>query len=163
MRKYRPFILILVMSCVMPLWAWSAEEVKAEASQTEVKYLMDINADKVLGILIDLMFDENYQQTVKDTAIVMEHAKILKTLNPGQDLNSRKIFRANAAQLELQATNIHNYAIQLQKGKLAEQDNDKTNALGSDLGALRIAAVSQYGQMLTTCVTCHNQFRHKLK
>ncbi len=148
-RAVVPFIIALSV-LVAPLWS-------ATAADPPIKALMGDNFQHVQVMLYQLM-TSNYERLPGDVSAIHDHGQELTT-NPPADLSgaAQRTFVAYAYQLENAATNM-----QVLLSELLTHDSQQVEAGKLNIDYLRVSVARQFGEVITTCVLCHNQFRRKV-
>ena len=143
----------LIVSIAGPLALGSGGDTKSQITE-----LMGENFVQVQIILADLM-RSNYKDIPQRTAVIREHALELEKKPPpfvvergGEDL-----FLSYANHLKVSSSNLIQVLETLNKHSLQKDPN-----MELPVDYLRVVAAEHFGQMITRCVLCHNQFRRKV-
>jgi hypothetical protein len=123
--------------------------------QQVLKDSMKVNNEKMGEMLENILLDESWGETAKDAAILEQHAEVIKALDPSEYTKGMP-----------KAEYFHGYALHLQSSshnlKVAAEEIEKEVASGADRSAhLRPNAAVFFGQAVSMCTNCHNQFRGK--
>jgi len=110
---------------------------------------MVVNLNAVNAIMAHLIVDENYQPVVNDCAQISAHAKDIFEKSPSKDPASIKRFQSYALQLEANADIL----------KVLAEKIQKSNEEKLDTGTLKKTAALTFGQIVTSCVSCHQEYR----
>jgi hypothetical protein len=128
-----------------------------DSSKLPIKQLMSENFARVGKILTDLIA-ARYTETPKEADLIVQHANQL-IASPPPSIKSdddRAVFLTFATNLRLAATNLKDVT-----QVLASRDKEAAGSGELKVDYLRVAAASHYGNMVTACVLCHNQFRRR--
>lgn len=135
------------------LLVWGEQSLGA-ADPSEVKQMMGENFQIVQTVLIGLLRAQ-YDGLPAKLEVIREHANQLSRNMPASvGEEQRRTFSSYAFNLEYESANL----ITVLKELIArDQQRPDPNKLNIDY--LRAVAASHFGDMVTTCVLCHNQFR----
>ncbi len=129
-----------------------------EAAPKSMQQAMGENFQIVTRLLTDLIA-ARYDGMTEDLDLVIAHAEQL-TASPPADLvksaDDRDKFLAYATNLRTNATQLKAVVEELSK---RDRQASPEGVLSVDY--LRVAASAHYGNMVTGCVLCHNQFRRR--
>lgn len=127
----------------------------ARAANPTLKHLMGSNFQNVQSILIDLVTSK-YTALPAKIEVIHKHALDLSKKEPASVKTSeeKKMFSSYAYQLESNTANMITVINQLILHDKTESQPGKLN-----IDYLRVVAARQFGEIVTTCVLCHNQFR----
>ncbi|MDH5750987.1 MAG: hypothetical protein OEZ59_01040 [Deltaproteobacteria bacterium] len=130
---------------------------QAVGSSKDIKSLMGENFQNLHVILYNLI-SANYKELPGDAAIIEDHAiKLLQNLPESantKDLQERFVTYANM--LRMSSHHLNTVGSELVKRDQKQSEKGKLN-----IDYLRVVAAEHFGQMITTCVLCHNQFRRR--
>ena len=142
------FLLPIIFVLLTPS-AWGAKQ--------DIKTLMGENFQNLHIILNDLII-ANYETLAKDAAVIEEHANMLMTITPATVLTSqqKELYSAYANMLRMRTRHLIEVGNALM---LRDQASKISGELNVDY--LRVVVAEHFGQMITTCVLCHNQFRRQ--
>lgn len=126
------------------------------ASSSPIKDLMGENFQNVQVLLYNLV-TANYDRLPSQIQVLNDHAKQLAAKPPANvaatDIE-RKLFVTYASQLESSTGNMLTALKELIKHDKNPSDPGKLN-----IDYLRVVVARQFGETVTSCVLCHNQFR----
>lgn len=125
----------------------------ADDKKGEFKDLMGSNFQLVQKILIDLIRSE-YKTIPHDVAIIQDHAEKLTKINHPARAKDQKVYLSMAYNLVVHARNLKTIA-----ETLLQHEPTVEAKTGIRIDYLRDTAAAHFGQMITTCVACHNLFR----
>jgi len=135
--------------------AWAAQPIKA-ADQTEIKRLMGDNFQIVQDILIGLL-TAHYEKLPEKVNVIRDHAfELSKSVPQTVPPELHRTFVAYAFNLEQKAGDLN-----ATLSELIRHDRQRTDPVALNIDYLRAVTASQFGELVTTCVLCHNQFRRK--
>ena len=125
------------------------------ANSASLKELMGDNFQNVQVMLFNLVRSK-YEVMPAQIATIRDHAielgkKMPETIKTDFE---RKTFISYATQLENNANNMLTVMHELIKHDKSPNEPGKLN-----IDYLRVVAARQFGEMVTSCVLCHNQFR----
>jgi len=128
----------------------------AAADDTQLKMLMGDNFGRAGSILTDLIA-ARYQALPQKAEAIRQHAVQLIEKPPSfiTGKEGREQFTTFATFLKNSAQSLEEVTTQLAK---RDQEHAKTSGELS-VDYLRVAAAEHFGNMITACVLCHNQFR----
>jgi len=127
------------------------------ADQGEVKQMMGENFQVVLTALVGLV-TTHYEGLPERLDLIRQHAEDLKGSVPtGINDFERRTFITYAFNLEYKTANL----ITVLK-ELIARDKQRPDPNRLDMDYLRAVAASHFGDMVTTCVLCHNEFRRQV-
>lgn len=143
-RMFKAFALIALVSLCFALPAAAQTRTSQEFRQTMGQNFSLVST--VLGKLIA----SNYDGLPEDVGVIREHAQYLLDNVPSmvKGKESHELFVTYAQTLKVRTTNMITVAKELEK----QGASDKVNYL-------RPVLAEHFGQVITTCVLCHNQFR----
>ena len=127
----------------------------AQVSATEsIKERMGDNFQNVQMILTNLV-TANYADVPREIEVIREHAVSLTKDIPSEITREaeQEVFRTYAYQLVNSTTNMLTVLEELR----SRDAQRPAGEMGVDY--LRVVAASQFGEIVTSCVLCHNQFR----
>ena len=120
-----------------------------------IKKQMKINYEKMSDMLGNILLDKNWDKTIQDADLLAKHAQEIKALDSSRytkDMPNSEYFQSYALHLESSANNL----------KVVATDIEKEQASGAERSRyLRPNAAVFFGQAVSMCVNCHNQFRGK--
>jgi hypothetical protein len=120
-----------------------------------IKEKMKINYEKMSDMLGNILLDKNWDKTIQDAELLATHAQEIKALDSSRytkDMPNSEYFQSYALHLESSANNL----------KVVAEDIEKEQASGAKRSRyLRPNAAVFFGQAVSMCVNCHNQFRGK--
>ncbi len=125
------------------------------AGDSAIKSLMGDNFQNIQTILYNLV-TAKYEKLVPQIKTIHDHALELSKKPPAAvktDLEKRT-FVTYAYQLESNTANMLTVM-----DALLQHDKTPTEAGKLNIDYLRVVAARQFGEIVTTCVLCHNQFR----
>ena len=152
--KNRMRILVLLGVLIIGLFAGLNI---SRADDVDIKKMMGTNFDHIQKILVDLI-EGDYSAVPHDVQVIEEHAIQLATSIPKSAKNNEKQFLVLAFNLQVHANNLQLITKTMQEGKKTSK-----KMIGLDIDYLRNSAAAHFGQLITTCVACHNLFRGPLK
>jgi cytochrome c556 len=121
----------------------------------DIKEKMKINYEKMGEMLGHILLDEDWDQTIKDAELLTNHAQAIKTLDPSRytkDMPKSDYFQSYALHLESSSHNL----------KIVAEEIERERAAGAERSRyLRPNAAVFFGQIVSMCVNCHDQFREK--
>jgi hypothetical protein len=110
-----------------------------------------------LQVLLAQLIAADYKDIPPYAGAIREHAlHLMKTRPAGVAEADGRLFTTYASNLEIST----GYLITI-VGVLNKIDPTLANPGQQNVDYLRALAAVQYGQIVTTCVTCHNQFRRR--
>ncbi|MEE8435793.1 MAG: hypothetical protein V3S64_13500 [bacterium] len=124
-----------------------------------MKQMMGENFETIQTILKNLI-TSNYKELPKKIEVIHEHA-VHMGKSPPDAVNTeftRKMFINYAYSLEVQTRNMLTILKELIKHD--RKTPRKSGELNIDY--LRVVSARHFGDMITSCVLCHNQFRRKV-
>ena len=137
------------------LLAWAAQPLVA-ADRADVKKLMGDNFQLMQDILEGLL-TAHYDNLPGDVAVIRDHASALSSNVPQSvPQESRRTFVTYAYTLEQKSENLITVLAELIK-----HEKQRTDPAALNIDYLRAVAASEFGEVVTTCVLCHNQFRRR--
>ena len=155
--RYAIFLGLLAMLVGLPAQTThsAGNETPAAAG---IKNLMGDNFVRVQNILYYLI-TSHYSEVVNEARQVEAHAQELLTGKvAGQSVKTPSDqFMLYAGRLKASASNL---AVVSAEMAMHDQASATTGMLSVDY--LRTVAAEHYGDMITACVLCHNQFRRKM-
>lgn len=128
----------------------------ALAADEPIKNLMADNFGRVQKILIELVTG-HYVDVPKDVDAITRHAADLAKKIPAAAKDNKELFLSMAYSLQVHASNLSTIA-----AALVERDKETKGGEMLKVDYLRNSAAAHFGQMVTACVACHNQFRRKM-
>jgi len=141
---------------VVGLLAGSARQ----AASADIKNLMGDNFQNIQVILFNLV-SSKYEKLPGQIETIHKHAvELTKRLPDTVKSDAQKrMFTTYAYQLESSTSNMLTVLEALNQHDKTAQEPGKLN-----IDYLRVVVAGQFGQVVTSCVLCHNQFRrYKLK
>jgi hypothetical protein len=140
--------------------AWPAGGAAAanESARKPMPQMMGENFQIVTRILTELIASR-YEGIAADLDLVIAHADRLRASPPAdlvKNADDRDKFNAYAANLRSNATQLKAVAAELEK---RDRQGSARGVLSVD--TLRVAASAHFGNVVTGCVLCHNQFRRR--
>lgn len=143
-------LLVAIMVIAQPAWAQTK-------SGTNLKSIMGENFQNIQLILQNLI-TSNYNNVPKEIKIIHKHAVDLGKTQPDfiKSDFSKRMFTNYAYRMESQAGNMLTVLEELIK-----RDQAKTKSGALNIDYLRVVAAQHFGEIITSCVLCHNQFRRK--
>jgi len=146
MKSIKAITVLFVVAVVGSTFA-QAEEASG------IKKTMKVNYEKMGEMLGNILLDKNWDQTIKDAEVLTEHAQEIKALDSSQytkGMPNSEYFQSYALHLESSAHNL----------KVVAEDIKKEQASGGERSRyLRPNAAVFFGQTVSMCVNCHDQFR----
>jgi hypothetical protein len=131
----------------------SAFALAEEASET--KKTMKMNYEKMDDMLGHILLDKDWDETVKDAELLAQHAEEIKNIDPSRytkGMPKGDYFQSYAMHLESSAQNL----------KVVAGEIETEQATGAERSRyLRPNAAVFFGQIVSMCVNCHNQFRER--
>jgi len=146
--KLISMVAILIVSLVIAQTAATRE--------MDLRKMMGSNFGFVQKILSDLIRSD-FTQVPKDVMIIEQHSFDLIKTPPKNIGADKQVFLALADSLQLHAKNLRVVAAMVIEHDKQQVSPDKLN-----IDYLRNTAAAHYGQMVTTCVACHNLFRRAI-
>ena len=128
----------------------------AVGKDRDIKQLMGNNFGYVQTILVNLIRSD-YRNLPHDVGIIAQHAEQLSTDVPASVGGKDDLFLAMAYNLRTHANHL-----MLIVNKLGEHDKGALPGGDLNIDYLRNSAAAHFGQMVTACVACHNQFRRRM-
>jgi hypothetical protein len=116
--------------------------------KTSITPQMAQNLKAMNSIMLHFLVDENYQVIATNSQEIIQHANDIMGKSPTKE--GQKVFESYALQLEANASILKVLAEKIQKGAGEKQ---------IDTSTLKKTAALTYGQIVTSCVSCHQQFR----
>jgi len=125
------------------------------AGDSAIKNLMGDNFQNIQIILSNLI-TARYDKLAPQIKTIHEHALELSKKPPAtvKTETERRTFVTYAYQLESNTANMMTVM-----DVLIQHDKSPTEPGKLNIDYLRVVAAGQFGQVVTTCVLCHNQFR----
>ena len=125
------------------------------SGQKDMKVMMDSNFGILTKILVNLIRSD-YDSIPADVSIIEKHAMDLPVAIPAAA-------KSNQSQFLLLAYNLQSHAGNLKSVAKILREHDQKKKIGVlDIDYLRNTAAAHFGEMVTTCVACHNQFRRTI-
>jgi hypothetical protein len=119
----------------------------------DLKATMKMNYEKMGEMLGHILLDEDWDQTIKDAELLTKHAQAIKALDSSRytkDMPKSEYFESYALHLESSAHNL----------KVVAEEIERERAAGAERSRyLRPNAAVFFGQTVSMCANCHNQFR----
>ena len=143
MRK--SFYLVVLIYVFFVAQSWSQDKVGLTPD-------MGFNLKAINSIMQHLLVDDQYAPIVSDCEEISNHAKLIAEKSPVDDPVMVAQFRAFALQLDANAQILKVLSSKIQLGL----ESENTNTI-----ALKKSAALTYGQIVTSCVSCHQEFRKK--
>jgi hypothetical protein len=138
---------------VLLLFAWGVPP-RAADEESEVKRMMHENFRVVDAVLVGLV-TAHYDGMPEKIELIRDHAQHLSQNVPEKiDADARRTFVTYAANLEYKSANL----ITVLK-ELIARDKQRPDPGVLSIDYMRAVAASHFGDIVTTCVLCHNQFR----
>jgi hypothetical protein len=128
----------------------------AQGRNMDIKQLMGNNFGYVQTILVNLIRSD-YRSLPHDVGIIADHAEQLTTDVPDSVGGKDDLFLSMAYNLRTHANHL-----KLIVEKLGEHDQGALPGGKLSIDYLRNSAAAHFGQIVTTCVACHNQFRRRM-
>lgn len=128
----------------------------AQGRNMDIKQLMGNNFGYVQTILVKLIRSD-YRDLPHDVGIIAHHAERLTIAVPASVGGKDDLFLSMAYNLRTHA----NHLMLIVK-KLGEHDEGALPGGDLSIDYLRNSAAAHFGQMITACVACHNQFRRRM-
>jgi len=125
----------------------------AAAQDQSLKEMMQDNFAGLTKILVN-MITGHYESIPDDLKLIQEHAQHLPDSIPASAQQHREQFLGYAYNLQSITRNFQTVVQELKQHEM------ESGAAGR-VDYLRDVAAAHYGDMVTTCVACHNQFRRK--
>jgi hypothetical protein len=128
----------------------------AQTEETgDIKQEMKISYEKMGEMLGHILLDEDWDQTIKDAELLTKHAQAIKSLDSSRytkDMPKSDYFQSYALHLESSSHNL----------KVVAEEIEREQAAGAERSRyLRPNAAVFFGQIVSMCANCHNQFREK--
>jgi cytochrome c556 len=121
----------------------------------DIKQEMKVNYEKMGEMLGHILLDEDWDQTIKDAELLTKHAQAIKSLDSSRytkDMPKSDYFQSYALHLESSSHNL----------KVVAEEIERERAAGAERSRyLRPNAAVFFGQIVSMCANCHNQFREK--
>jgi len=121
----------------------------------DIKQEMKINYEKMGEMLGHILLDENWDQTIKDAELLTKHAQTIRSVDPSgytKGMPKSDYFQSYALHLESSSHNL----------KVVAEEIEKERAAGTERARyLRPNAAVFFGQIVSMCTNCHNQFRDR--
>jgi hypothetical protein len=126
-----------------------------QASSSSIKDLMGDNFQNIQVILYNLI-TARYDRVPEQIRVIHQHAVELpqKVPETAKSDFEKRTFVTYAYQLESHTSNMLTVLDELNKRDKMQADPGKQN-----IDYLRVVAARQFGEIVATCVLCHNQFR----
>lgn len=127
-------------------------------NSNDIKILMGENFQNLSKIL-QALITARYETLSKDVGSIEHHAKSLMDNPPDfiKDGQERNLFNTYANTLKIRSGHLRAVVEELVRR------DAKPTAIGTlNIDYLRGVAAEHYGQMVTSCVLCHNQFRRRI-
>ena len=128
------------------------------AAGKDIKAMMGENFNNLNKILVDLITG-HYESIPAELKVIENHADLLLDNIPAsiKSVKEKTLFNTYATSLKRYAGHTIVVAEELLR-------RDKNSAAKGELNVdyLRAVVAEHYGQVVTTCVLCHNQFRRKV-
>lgn len=128
----------------------------ARGRDQDIKQLMGNNFGQLQRILVNLIRSD-YRTLPHDVEIIATHAGELPDAMPASVGSRGEQFLSMAYSLRT-----HAKSLKLIVEILGEHDRGAKPGGGLDIDYLRDSAAAHFGQMVTACVACHNQFRRRM-
>jgi cytochrome c556 len=128
----------------------------AQGRNQDIKQLMGNNFGQLQSILVNLIRSD-YRTLPHDVDIIATHAGKLSKAIPASVGGKDEQFLSMAYSLQT-----HAKSLKLITEILGEHDRGATPGAGLNIDYLRNSAAAHFGQMVTACVACHNQFRRRM-
>ena len=154
MAVMKPVLRLIAVLAFVSIFLGMSQD--ATSREMDMRKVMGSNFAHLQKILVDLIRSD-YSQVPGDVTVIEQHAVDLVKNIPGTIKQDHEVFRALADSLQTNAKNLRVVA-----SLLADHDK-KQNAPGVlNVDYLRNTAGAHFGQMVTTCVACHNLFRRNI-
>jgi len=142
--------ILLVTGGVVALVATSVS-----GQDASFRRLMGENMNHLQKIMVS-MVNSQYEGVPADVRVIAQHAQDLTQRIPShvRGPEARNRFLAYANNLGSVSNNLVVVVEELLRHDQTQQNPGQMN-----IDYLRVAAASHLGEMITTCVACHNQFR----
>ena len=128
----------------------------ATSRELDLRKVMGSNFAHLQKILVDLIRSD-YSQVPKEVAIIEQHAVDLAKDIPKTITRDKQVFLALADSLQTNAKNLRIVA-----GLVADHDKKPMSPGKLNIDYLRNTAAAHFGQLMTTCVACHNLYRREI-
>lgn len=128
----------------------------AEGRNKNIKQLMGNNFGYLQSILVNLIRSD-YRGVPHDVEIIAKHAGEMAVAMPASMGGKEEKFLSMAYSLKTHANNL-----KLIVETLVEHDKGSRPGGALNVDYLRNSAAAHFGQMVTACVACHNQFRRRM-
>ncbi len=147
------FLAAAIIISGVTLSAWGGKK-----AEMPMKAMMGETFQKVQVILMDLV-TSNYAGIPGEIENIREHAIHLSRHGPHGKAGKAnpRMFANYAYTLERQAGNMATVL-----AELIRHDQTQSTPGQLNIDYLRVVAARHFGEMITTCVLCHNQFRRKV-
>ncbi len=160
-QTHRPagaFLVFVSLAAAIFIFAVTLSAWGGKKAEMPLKAMMGDNFQKVQVILMDLM-TSNYAAIPGEIAYIREHAIHLSRhgLHGKAGKDNPRLFTNYAYSLERQAGNLATVLVEL-----IRHDETQSTPGVLNIDYLRVVAARHFGEMITTCVLCHNQFRRKV-
>ena len=129
---------------------------EADSREENLRSLMGSNFAHLQKILADLIRSD-FSQVPKDVQVIEQHADELVKNIPDKIKQDKQMFIALADSLKTNAKNLRIVA-----NLMAEHDKKAADPGKLNVDYLRNTAGANFGQVVTTCVACHNLFRREI-
>jgi len=151
------FALVPVMLLAALILVIGAGPALSAEKASDLKPLMGDNFGKMQVILVN-MITANYKGLPERIEEIRDHARAISAMSPNsvKTDTDRKMFTNYAFTMERHAENMLTVLRELIKHDQAQASPEVMN-----IDYLRVVAARHYGELVTTCVLCHNQFRRK--
>jgi hypothetical protein len=146
---------IVAFSAVLGIVLLALTARPALAADKDIKGLMGDNFGRVQKILIELVTG-NYKAVPHDVEVIRTHAIDMSKKLPDIAKTNRELFLSMAYNLQVHATNLSEIA-----RTLVKRDRETPAGQLLKIDYLRNSAAAHFGNMVTSCVACHNQFRRR--
>lgn len=152
-------IRFLIAGCgVLALVFLASSAWPAKTSQTKLKEAMGENFQKI-QIVLKSLITSDYRGLTPKIEIIHEHAVELGKASPGflKSDFTRRMFKNYAFGLESQSRNM----LIVLKELIAHDKQERQPGM-LNIDYLRGVVALHFGNIVTSCVLCHNQFRRKV-
>jgi hypothetical protein len=152
MRRSSRFVAVVA---AFALIAFGVVAGAGHAADSSIKNLMGDNFQNIQTILYDLVTSK-YEALPAKISVIHDHALQLSKKQPDtvKTDEQKKMFTTYAYQLESSTGNMLTVL-----DALIQHDKTPSEPGKLNIDYLRVVAARQFGEIVTSCVLCHNQFR----
>jgi cytochrome c556 len=121
----------------------------------DIKEKMKINYEKMGEMLDNILLDDNWDVIAEDAGVLKQHAQVIKAIDPNRytkGMPKSEYFQAYALHLESSSQNLKVVAEQIERERASGAEKSRH---------LRPNGAVFFGQAVSMCTNCHNQFRGK--